>query len=89
MALYDGAPDIILAKVDMTKEQNLNLRARFGIRGYPAMKIFKGNSELPYEFRGPRNTEGIYKYLVVERERTRECGPPPEPRDPTKESAEL
>lgn len=70
-----------MAKVDMTKEPNLNLRARFGIRGYPAIKIFKGNSELPYEYRGPRDAEGIVKHLTVERGRCGDCGPPLPPRD--------
>lgn len=65
--------DVMLAKVDLTRPSTAALRTRYGIRGFPALKIFKAHSELPYEYRGPRDTDGIVQYLTVERNRCTDC----------------
>ena len=50
----------MLAKVDATVEQELG--SRFGISGYPTLKIFrKGVESGPYE--GPRQASGIVKHM--------------------------
>jgi protein disulfide-isomerase-like protein len=66
-------PDLKLVKVDMTRDGNAELRARYGIRGYPSLKLFKAHSPLPYEYRGPRDTSGIASYLSKEREKCKAC----------------
>ena len=66
--------DIKMVKLDMTRATNVELRTRYGIRGYPSLKLFKAHSPLPYEYRGPRDSEGIAAYLIKERERCSECG---------------
>jgi protein disulfide-isomerase A1 len=51
-----------LAKVDCTEEQEL--AQRFGIRGYPTLKLFVGgNGAAPKEFNGERTADGIVSYL--------------------------
>ena len=64
-----------MAKVDMTRDANLPLRQRFGIRGYPALKMFKAHNELPFEYRGPQHAVGIAEYLLTERSLCADCGP--------------
>lgn len=73
VALRSSNPGIILGKADMTKPGNANLRIRFGIRGFPALKIFKAHSELPYEFRGAQDVDGIVNYLTIEHGRCKDC----------------
>ena len=47
--------DITLAKVDATEEPNKPLSERFGVKGFPTLKIFrKGQAEVEYQ--GPRET---------------------------------
>lgn len=52
-----------LAKVDCTADENKDLCARFGITGYPTLKIFRRNgSETVYD--GPRDAQGIITFLT-------------------------
>ena len=63
--------DVVMVKVDMTKPENADLRYQFGIRNFPALKLFKRHSDLPYEYRGPRDhAEAIAHYLEKERRAT-------------------
>uniref|UniRef100_A0A3Q0RH87 Protein disulfide-isomerase n=1 Tax=Amphilophus citrinellus TaxID=61819 RepID=A0A3Q0RH87_AMPCI len=49
-----------LAKVDCTA--NSELCSRFGVSGYPTLKIFRyGKDSAPYD--GPRTAEGIYEHM--------------------------
>ncbi len=64
---------IVMAKVDLTRPSTLDLRIRYAIRGFPAMKIFKAHSTLPYEYRGPKDADGISQYLTVERVKCTSC----------------
>jgi protein disulfide-isomerase A1 len=66
-------PDVKLIKVDMTRDGNIELRARYAIRGFPSLKLFKAHSPLPYEYRGPRDAAGITRYLSKEREKCKDC----------------
>lgn len=53
-------PPVTLAKVDATVESSLG--SRFGVSGYPTLKIFrKGVESGPYE--GPRQAAGIVKFM--------------------------
>lgn len=55
-------PDIKLAQVDCTEERDLC--ANFEIRGYPTMKIFKGDLKEPSDYTGQRQSNGIVNYMV-------------------------
>jgi len=58
--LLQNDPPVTLAKVDATIESSLG--SRFGVSGYPTLKIFrKGVESGPYE--GPRTASGIVKYM--------------------------
>eukprot|EP01135_Chromosphaera_perkinsii_P009449 Nk52_evm7s1762 gene=Nk52_evmTU7s1762 len=50
---------VLLGKVDATVENEL--ASKYGVSGYPTLKIFRKGNEFPYE--GPREEEGIVKYL--------------------------
>lgn len=51
-------------KVDATLEENKALAAKFEIRGFPTLKIFRdGALETPGEYKGPRDSAGIVSYL--------------------------
>lgn len=53
---------IILAKVDATEEQNKALAAKYGVRGYPTLKVFRGHEDKPGDYEGPREADGIVSY---------------------------
>lgn len=48
-----------LAKVDATVESELG--SRFGVTGYPTMKIFRRGT--PTDYKGPRDAAGIISYM--------------------------
>jgi len=57
-------PEITLAKLDATEDKNRALGDKFGVRGFPTLKIFRdGDAENAAEYNGPRQAEGIVKYL--------------------------
>lgn len=58
--LKDNDPPIALASVDATVETGV--AGRFGVSGYPTLKIFR-NGELSQDYEGPREAEGIIKYM--------------------------
>jgi protein disulfide isomerase len=57
--LLKNDPPINLAKVDATAETELG--TRFGVRGYPTIKIFRNGEHTEYE--GPRDAAGIVNYV--------------------------
>ncbi|XP_023246468.1 protein disulfide-isomerase A3 [Copidosoma floridanum] len=54
-------PPITLAKVDCT-EAGKSTCNDYSVQGYPTLKIF-ANEEPPKEYNGPRDAEGIAKYI--------------------------
>ncbi|KAG0684010.1 protein disulfide-isomerase precursor [Pichia californica] len=60
--LVSKNPDIKLAQIDCTEERDLC--AGFEIRGYPTMKIFKGDVESVSDYAGQRQADGIVNYMV-------------------------
>lgn len=54
-------PPIALAKVDCT-EGGKDTCGKFSVSGYPTLKIFK-NGEVSQEYSGPREANGIAKYM--------------------------
>lgn len=59
--LKKNDPVITLAKVDCT-EAGKDTCNKFSVTGYPTLKIFK-NGELSQEYSGPREAQGIVKYM--------------------------
>jgi len=58
-ALKNNDPPVPLAKVDATVESDLG--SRYGIQGYPTLKIFRQGKE--FEYSGPRDAAGIIAYM--------------------------
>lgn len=58
--LVSNDPPIILAEVDCTVEKKTC--DKFGVSGFPTLKIFR-NGNLAQEYDGPREAEGIVKYM--------------------------
>lgn len=54
--------------MDLNEAKNKPIASKYGIRGYPTLKIFE-NGE-PKEFKGPRDSKGIVSYLSSERKVT-------------------
>ena len=59
--LVAGDNPVALAKVDCT-EAGKETCGRFEVRGYPTVKIFR-NGELSQDYNGPREANGIIKYM--------------------------
>jgi len=57
--LLKNSPPVPLAKVDATIESEL--ASRFGISGYPTLKIFRNGEASDYN--GPRDAAGIVSYM--------------------------
>ncbi|CCE85523.1 Piso0_005124 [Millerozyma farinosa CBS 7064] len=60
--LNESQPDIKLAQVDCTEEEELCTEN--GIRGYPTLKVFSGSPEKIEDYSGPRNADGIVDYMI-------------------------
>ena len=52
-------PPTILAKVDA--DQHKDLAEKYGVSGYPTIKVFKGGRDTEYE--GPRDAKGIVSFV--------------------------
>ena len=61
-AATDLKGKVALAKVDADKEVNGALRNRFGIRGFPTIKVFRNGKVTDYE--GGRTAEAITSFLL-------------------------
>ncbi|OTF70069.1 disulfide-isomerase A3-like protein, partial [Euroglyphus maynei] len=60
--LKNNDPPIPLAKVDCTADEGKEVCSKYGVSGYPTLKIFK-NGEFSSEYNGPRQADGIVKYM--------------------------
>jgi protein disulfide-isomerase A1 len=56
-------PPIVLAKVDANDEKNKPLATKYGVQGFPTLKIFRNEGKNIQEYKGPREAEGIVDYL--------------------------
>lgn len=54
--------DIPLAQVDCTKERSLC--SKFGVRGFPTMKVFRGSNKDFSDYNGQRTSDSIVNYMV-------------------------
>lgn len=61
--LKNHDPPIVLAKVDANEEKNKPLATKYGIRGFPTLKIFKKGGSIEIDYKGPREAAGIVAHL--------------------------
>jgi len=65
MLANDG---IQLIAVDATKDENKALSSKFGVKGFPTLKSFKGGDmENPIDYKGARTAEGIANFMQLQR----------------------
>lgn len=62
--LKENDPPVALVQVDCT-EAGKSTCARFGVSGYPTVKIFK-SGELSSDYNGPREYNGIVKFMKAQ-----------------------
>jgi len=56
------AEGITLAKMDATEEGNKAISAKYGVKGFPTLKIFRGDETDAADYGGPREAAGIVSY---------------------------
>jgi protein disulfide-isomerase A6 len=58
----DKSDSVIIAKVDA--DNNRELGQKFGVKGFPTLMWFKPNSLTPETYMGPRDLNGLKKYVT-------------------------
>uniref|UniRef100_A0A0D6R325 Protein disulfide-isomerase n=1 Tax=Araucaria cunninghamii TaxID=56994 RepID=A0A0D6R325_ARACU len=61
--LKNNNPPIVLAKVDANEESNKALASEYEVKGFPTLKIVRNGGKSVGEYKGPRDADGIVKYL--------------------------
>lgn len=61
-SLNESNPEIKLAQIDCTVERDLC--SKMEIRGYPTMKVFKGDADSVSDYPGQRNADSIANYMI-------------------------
>ncbi|XP_073141835.1 protein disulfide-isomerase [Henckelia pumila] len=56
-------PQVVLAKVDASDQNNKPLANEYEIRGFPTLKILRYGGSVVQEYKGPRDADGIVSYL--------------------------
>lgn len=56
-------PPVVLAKVDAYDESNKELKDKYKVNGYPAIKIMRNGGSDVSAYGGPRDADGIVEYL--------------------------
>ncbi|XP_047067132.1 protein disulfide isomerase-like 1-2 isoform X1 [Lolium rigidum] len=61
--LRKRAPPVVLAKVDAYDENNKELKDKYKVHAYPAIKIIRNGGSDVSAYGGPRDADGIVEYL--------------------------
>jgi protein disulfide-isomerase A1 len=61
--LRKRAPPVVLAKVDAYDENNKELKDKYKVHAYPAIKIIRNGGSDVSSYGGPRDADGIVEYL--------------------------
>ncbi|KAK9797095.1 hypothetical protein WJX73_009781 [Symbiochloris irregularis] len=62
--LKKNDPPVVLVKIEATEEDNKELASKYGVGGFPTIKLFKGGDlEKPSDYTGPRDADGIVAFL--------------------------
>jgi len=64
-ALRKNDPPVVLADVDCTTDTGKESCSKYGVSGYPTLKIFRGG-EMSSDYNGPRESVGIVKYMKAQ-----------------------
>eukprot|EP00604_Paraphysomonas_vestita_P002537 CAMPEP_0174818770 /NCGR_PEP_ID=MMETSP1107-20130205/1627_1 /TAXON_ID=36770 /ORGANISM="Paraphysomonas vestita, Strain GFlagA" /LENGTH=312 /DNA_ID=CAMNT_0016031107 /DNA_START=182 /DNA_END=1121 /DNA_ORIENTATION=+ len=59
--VFAGEKDVVIANVDAT--ENGELATRFGISGYPTLKLFQGGSSEPIDYQGAREVPNLVEFV--------------------------
>jgi len=62
-SLKNHDPPIVLAKVDANEETNKALASEYDVKGFPTLKIIRKGGASVQDYKGPREADGIVKYL--------------------------
>ncbi|EKX35324.1 hypothetical protein GUITHDRAFT_165991 [Guillardia theta CCMP2712] len=63
--LMQNNPPIRIAAVNADEESNKNLASRFGVSGFPTLKVLKDGGSTVLDYDGPRETDGIVKHVLA------------------------
>ena len=63
-------PPVVLAKVDAYDESNKELKDKYKVNSYPAIKIIRNGGSDVSSYGGPRDADGMVEYLK------KQVGPP-------------
>lgn len=63
--LKDNDPPVSLIKVDCTSDSGKETCSKYGVSGYPTLKIFR-QGEFSSEYNGPREANGIIKFMKAQ-----------------------
>ena len=56
-----GSPKVLIAKVDAIEEKTL--ASRFGVEGFPTLKLFRGSPDVSVKYDGPRTKIKLLEWL--------------------------
>eukprot|EP00823_Brevimastigomonas_motovehiculus_P002995 TRINITY_DN17_c0_g1_i1.p1 TRINITY_DN17_c0_g1~~TRINITY_DN17_c0_g1_i1.p1 ORF type:complete len:505 (+),score=138.93 TRINITY_DN17_c0_g1_i1:45-1559(+) len=56
----------VLAEVDCTTDQELC--SKYGVQGFPTVKLFRSNSQEPAEYEGERKTDAIVSFILKQKQ---------------------
>jgi protein disulfide-isomerase A6 len=53
---------VTVAAIDCDEQQNKSIASKYGIKGFPTIKVFKGSSKAPQDYQGAREADAIVSF---------------------------